>query len=150
MKPFFTTVAVENVAGKKITNDEFNRRVIDLYTDVSEDQTRNVLNYMLQVYSTGVKQMARMTDLQKDVLRMHIAKCVQAREIVKEYRFPGGKSMGEQIPSKFVQARSALPQFIAVMNSFALFHYKDRIITKDGTLLIDLGLLRQAVRAEMF
>lgn len=135
-KPFLTTIAIENAGGKKLTNNEFNRRVIDLYTDVSETQTRSVQDYMLSVYASGVKEMAKMSDLQLEVLRMHFAKAIEVGHLVQEYRFPGAKAMSEQIPSKFVQARSALPQFIGIINSFALFNYKNRIITPEGVLLV--------------
>lgn len=136
-KPFFTTVAVENVAGRKITNDEFNRRVIDLYTDVSEDQTARIVEYILKIYETGVTHLASMTDSQKEVLREHFRRSVMFRdEFVKEYRFPAASKISKQIPKKFVQSRSAISMLIKIMNAFAVFNYKNRILTDEGILLV--------------
>jgi hypothetical protein len=136
-KPFFTTVAVENTAGKKLWNDEFSRRMIDLYTDVSEDQTARITKYMLAMYERGVKTLATMTDSQKEVLREHIKRSVYFRdEHVKEYRFPAASAMVSQIPTKFVQSRSAIGLLIRMMNAFAVFNYKNRILTTDGILLV--------------
>ncbi len=136
-KPFFTTVAVENAAGKKLWNDEFSRRMIDLYTDVSEDQTARIVRYMLEMYERGVKQLATMSDVQKEVLREHIKRSVTFRdEFVKEYRFPAASAIDGQIPKKFVQSRSAIGLLIKMMNAFAVYNYKNRILTDDGILLV--------------
>jgi len=136
-KPFFTTLAVENKTGASIWNEEFGRRVIDLYTDVSEDQTRRVVQYMLEVYENGVKTMANMPTERKEMLLYHIRQCITIKnDLVKEYRFPAASQMLNQVPTKFVQSRSALPLLIKVMNSFSVFNYKNRIITEDGILLV--------------
>lgn len=136
-KPFFTTLAVENKGGAAIWNDEFGRRMIDLYTDVSETQTKRVVDYMLQVYERGVKNMATMTDEKKTLLKYHIDQAILLRdELITEYRFPAASKIADQIPTKFVQARSAIPLLMRMMNAFAVFNYKNRIVTDEGVMLI--------------
>lgn len=136
-KPFMTSVALENDKGKKMFDAELSRRMLELYTDMSSTQTRRINDYALDVYERGVDEMLTMEEQEIDLLKYHIEQCILFTDnLVQGYRFPAATKLADYIPAHFVQARSALPIFLQFVSAIAAFHYKDRIVTEDGILLV--------------
>lgn len=135
-KPFFTSFAVENETAKKIFNEEFDRRCVMLYTDVSTTQTRRVIDFSLKVWEEGVDDIAFMSDIQRSLLKHHIVKCQLLKDALKSVRAPFAGAISDVVPDNFVVSRSAVNLLSKVVNGIGVFNYKERIITDDDNLLL--------------
>lgn len=135
-KPWFSTYALGNKAAEKLWNDELSRRVLEIYTDVSAVQTTKIVDSYLARWAKADTTVLTMTPFQREMMKYHLAQCIKMREKIKDIKFPGAQALLDGIPDTFVESRSAIKLLAGVVNGYAVYHYKDRIITKDGVLLV--------------
>lgn len=126
-KAVIYTLALENWFKK---DREIERRYFQLYTDISEEQTKRILEKIAEEEITNNKSGL---DHERDsFLKKHIADCIDFRF---EYANPFALSIIEQMPLK-IKARSFARHYFDLIRACAKFNYRNRV--NKGALFINL------------
>lgn len=129
-KIFFYTLAFEN---KAEVDTELGRRRIGFITDISNEQTRNILEDKVRRRYFGIDKKV----LDAKVIKKHILDVWNLR---KKVIIPYGKCIVEKIPPKIL-SRTYTDHLLDLIEACAKFNYKNRII-EDEIIYADIEDLK--------
>jgi hypothetical protein len=129
-KIFFYTLAFEN---KAEVDTELGRRRLEFITDISNEQTRTILEDKIKRRYFGIDKKI----LDPKVIKKHILDVwnLKAKTII-----PYGQSIIEKIPPKIL-ARTYTDHLLDLIEACAKFNYKNRI-TDNGVIYADIEDLK--------
>lgn len=119
--------------------DEDLNRMVQIWTDESADQTRNVLRSVARIYTPNAKEI----DQQAIIRRHH--EFQDALEF-QDVRIPYAEALAEIIPSHNLQWRRAFWQVMSCIEALAMLHQFERELTEEGYLQATWGDYEQARR----
>lgn len=115
------SLALENKVKK---DDELDRRVITLMTDISQTQNRKVLQYIGKSRFKR-ERLRRQTDDVANQLKAHVNVVLdKARTQVDN---PFAEYIMQQVPVPFVKVRSHVKHYLNLIDSSTRFYFKDRV-----------------------
>lgn len=130
-KCILSTLALENKMKK---DEELNRRILTIHTDITAEQNRKVIN------SVGKKRfkperfntipIKEITDLKN-----HCNNVLNLKELF--YENPFAEFISNKVPTGFIIVRSYIKHYLDLMEGVSKFHYQDRLI-KDNTLFMNI------------
>ena len=114
---------------------EFARRVFILYTDISEQQTDNIIKYKAasKRHATGVGR-HEMPDASIRAVKEHISECLYFPEV--EFENPFADYIAGFIP-RTIRARSYDDYFFDLIEASTKFNHKNRV-RNDGVLFVNI------------
>ena len=120
------SLALENKYKK---DDELDRRVLNLMTDISQTQNRKVLAYIGKTRFNKKRLKIQEEETSKK-LREHIQTVLRISETNIENPF--AEFITEQVPVPFVKVRSYIKHYLDLMDASTRFYFKDRMMIDGG------------------
>lgn len=125
-KAVIYTLAIENWFKK---DRELERRYFQLYTDISEEQTKKILQKIAEgEYSEGTNRGSP----NESALRDHIGSCLDLRF---SYVNPFAQAIIREMPLK-IKSRSFARHYFDLIQACAKYHHNERV--KEGGLFVNL------------
>lgn len=130
-KSVIYTLALENWFKK---DRELERRYFQLYTDISGDQTKRILQSIAQREFFVEDELSRLSEVDIRRLKEHVSECLHLPEF--RYVNPFAESVVKDMPTN-IKARSFVNHYFRLIQASARFHHKRRI-KDDGSIFVAL------------